>query len=61
MFLHKSDIDKTTTTAKNGRDAGHRISEWGCTKTTIFNENLSKNTKKQEIRVRSTIEICGYF
>ena len=33
---------------KNGRDAGHRSPEWGCTKTTTFNKNLRrfKNIRK---------------
>jgi probable rRNA maturation factor len=25
---------------KNGRDAGHRSPDWGCTKTLVFNKNL---------------------
>ena len=31
---------------KKGRDAGHRSPDWGCTKTTIFNENLWRIKKK---------------
>ncbi len=44
-FVRKHDINKFK---KNDRDAGHRISEWGCTKTIIFNGNQQKKHKKHK-------------
>ena len=38
MFFRQRDIK--TKQKKNGRDAGHRSPDWGCTKTPIFNENI---------------------
>ena len=41
MFFHTSDIQKNKKAP--GRAAPHRSPDWGCTKTYIFNGNLSKN------------------